>query len=105
VREYNEANRERKPVYEYPANILTVSHVQWCVERGIGFQIPKESAKHYRQMDAQKQHGKSLFGSGFIISDAAAAEKAAAEKAAAEKENVIIWPLSKREREIIDRLK
>jgi hypothetical protein len=115
VREYNDANRERKPVYEYPANILMVSHVQWCVERGIGFQMRKESAKHYRQMDAQKQHVKTLFGSGFIISDAAAAEKAAAEKAAAEKaaaekaaaekENVIIWPLSKKEREIIEKLK
>jgi hypothetical protein len=109
VREYKDANREIKPVYEYPANILTVSHVQWCVERGIGFQMQKQSAKHYRQMDAQKVHKKGLFGGGFIISDAAAAEKAAAEKAAAEKaaaekENIIVWPLSDRERDIINAL-
>ena len=110
VEHINQGAKPKKPKYEYPANILTVSQVGYMVERGVPFEVSKRSAKHYRQMDAQKQHGKTLFGSGFIISDAAAAEKAAAEKAAAEKaaaekENVIIWPLSKREREIIKGLK
>ena len=39
-----------------------------------------------------------------LLSDKKAAEKAAAEKAAAEKKDVIVWELSDRERDIINRL-
>jgi hypothetical protein len=107
--ELEERSKVRLPKYEYPLNVLTVSHISWIIERGIPLRFNKESVKHCRQMDAQKPHGKTLFGSGFIISDAAAAEKAAAEKAAAEKaaaekENIIVWPLSDRERDIINAL-
>ena len=50
--------------------------------------------------------GKAIFGTGLLLSDAAAAEKAAAEKAAAEKAaaekvDVEIWELSARERRMI----
>jgi len=53
--------------------------------------------------------GKTIFGSGFLISERAAAEKAAAEKAAAEKaaaEKAAAerWTLSKREILIIEEL-
>ncbi len=50
-------------------------------------------------MDAQKAHGKALFGSGFIASD-----KAAAAAAANKKDNVIIWELSEKEKQIISKL-
>ena len=71
------------PKYEYPANVATVSSIQWIIERGISLQIDKKDAAHCRGLDSQKLHGKAIFGSGFLISDIAAAEKAAAEKAAA----------------------
>jgi hypothetical protein len=115
--ELEERSKVRLPKYEYPLNVLTVSHISWIIERGIPLRFNKQSVKHYRQMDAQKPHKKAIFGSGFIISDAAAAEKAAAEKAAEEagkmqaekaeqarKENIIVWPLSDRERDIINAL-
>ena len=98
------------PKYEYPNNIITVSKVSYCVEKGINLTFDKKDLKHYSGMDAQKKHGKSLFGSGFICSDKAAAEaaQAAAEaaQAAAEakKNNVIIWELSEKEKEIIKSL-
>jgi hypothetical protein len=105
------------PKYEYPNNIITVSKVSYCVEKGINLTFDKNDLKHYRGMDAQKNHGKALFGGGFICSDKAAAEaaqaaaeaaQAAAEaaQAAAEakKNNVIIWELSEKEKEIIKSL-
>jgi hypothetical protein len=105
----NETTKANLPKYVYPANVLTVSMVSWMVEKGISFRLKKSELVHCRGLDSQKKHGKALFGSGFLISDAAAAEKAAAEKAAAEKAaaeriNVIVWQLSDRERKIIEGL-
>jgi len=88
------------PKYVYPPNIITVSHVAWVVERGISLRINKGHTRHCRGLEAQKKHGKAIFGSGFLIS-----EKAAAEKAAAEKENIIVWELSEKEKQIIESLK
>ena len=101
------------PKYEYPANVLTVSQLSWIVERGIHFEAKKSSVKHCRGLESQKAHGKAIFGSGFLISEKAAAEKAAAEKAAAEKaaekaaaekENIITWEISQKEWQIIQTL-
>jgi hypothetical protein len=106
IEDVQEANRERKelPKYVYPPNVLTVSHVAAIVERGISIRIDKNSTSHCRYLDCQKRQGKVIFGSGFLISEKAAAEKAAAEKAAAEKAAAIVWQLSDREQKIIDRL-
>jgi hypothetical protein len=105
------------PKYEYPNNIITVSKVSYCVEKGINLTFDKKDLKHYSGMDAQKKHKKALFGSGFICSDKAAAEAAQAAAAAAQaaaeaaqaaaeakKNNVIIWELSEKEKEIIKSL-
>ena len=88
--------------------------MQWCVERGVSMRFKKEDIYHIGGLDSQKPHKKSIFGSGFLLSEKAAtekaaaekaaAEKAAAEKAAAEKDNIIIWELSEREMEIIKSL-
>lgn len=51
-------------------------------------------------MDAQKKHGKALFGSGFLASNKAAVAAAAANK----KDNVIVWELSPKELQIIETL-
>ena len=99
------------PKYEYPDNVVTVSGISWMVEKGVSIKIDKKSARHCRGLASQKAHGKAIFGSGFLISEkaaaaqvdakAAAAEKAAAEKAAAEKDFTMVWGLSEREWEII----
>jgi len=90
------------PKYQYPDNIITVSKVAYCVEKGVNVTFFKDDLKHCRAMDAQKMHGVTLFGSGFLASNKAAAEMvAAAEKVA---KNVITWELSQREKEIIKSL-
>jgi hypothetical protein len=101
----NAARQVNLPKYEYPNEVVTVSKISWIIERGVSIRIDKSSAKHCRQLAAQKRHGKAIFGSGFLISEKAAAEKAAAEKAASQADNVIIWELSEREKKIIQGLK
>jgi hypothetical protein len=107
------------PKYEYPDNVLTVSMVAKWVEKGVSFSVNKNQVAHCRGLDDQKKHGKAIFGSGFLISEKAAAEKAAAEKAAAEKAAAekaaaekaaaekaaaVYWQLSEKEKNIIIKL-
>ena len=99
-------NSSPLPKYAYPINVLTVSDVQYCVEKGVEIKIMKSEAKHVRCLESQKKHKKAIFGSGFLISDKAAAERAAAERAAAERAaaeraDFIVWELSEKEKEQI----
>lgn len=106
-RELERINKLRKvnlPRYEYPNSVLTVSDMQWCVERGVSMRFKKNDIYHVRGLDSQKPHKKGIFGAGFLLSERAAAEKEAAKKEAAEKDNIIIWELSEREKEIIKSL-
>jgi hypothetical protein len=105
-----DAKKANLPKYKYPENVLTVSQVQKIIECGIRLCVLKNDVVHCRGLDSQKAHKKTLFGSGFLLSEKAAAEKAAAEKAAAEKaaaekNKIIEWPLSDREIKIIESLK
>jgi len=100
LEQINKNKAEPKLKYEYPNNILTVSMVHALVFRGVGLKLTNEQVAFCRGLDSQKEHKKAIFGSGYLISDSAAAEKAAAEKA-----DIIIWELSKKEKEIIKKLK
>jgi hypothetical protein len=103
-KELQRNNKASLPKYKYPDNIITVSKISYCVEKGISLTFDKKDVRHCRGMDAQKKHGKTLFGSGFIASDKAAAAQAAAQAAAAENDPIIIWELSEREKKIIKSL-
>lgn len=104
-----ERNKANLPKYKYPDHIVTVSKIAYCVEKGINIKIDKKDLRHYRRMDAQKKHGKTLFGSGFLASNKAAANLASNKVAAAaasvnKKNNVIVWELSHKELQIIETL-
>ena len=94
------ANREnlRKqtkelPKYSYPDNVLTAAIMQrWC-RYGVDYTLRVEDSMRIGELDAQRKAGKSIFGSGYLLSTRAAAERAAAERAAAVK-----WELSEAER-------
>ena len=101
-----EANKEnlRKmhkelPKYSYPDEVLTATMLGYMAAHGTSIEIDEKDVHFIRALDSQKESGKGLFGSGFLLS-----EKAAAEKAAAEKVDTNIWELSEREREIIKSL-
>ena len=101
----NAMNKHRQlPRYEYPPEVLTSSMLGYMAQHGIALEIEEKHTYFIRALDSQKESGKGLFGSGFLLSEKAAAEKAAAEKAAAEKIDTNIWELSDREREIVKSL-
>ena len=89
------------PKYSYPDEVLTATMLCYMAAHGVSLEISERDAHFIRALDAQKASGKALFGSGFLLSEKAAAEKAAAEKAAAEKINTDTWELSEREWEIV----
>lgn len=101
-----EANKEnlRKmhkelPKYSYPDEVLTATMLGYMAAHGTSLEIETKDVHFIRALDSQKESGKGLFGSGFLLS-----ERAAAEKAAAEKVDANIWELSDREREIVKSL-
>ena len=102
-----EARPPEKPKYSYPHDVITSTIVGYIGKYGVDYKLMPEDAIFIRSMDAQRKHGKSLFGGGYLLSEKAAAEKAAAEKAAAEKaaaekaaEKEYTFQLSEREREL-----
>ena len=95
------ADRKMLPVYSYPANVLTGTMVSYLSSHGVDFRVPRAHLSFTRSLDSQREEGKGIFGSGFLISEKAAAEKAAAEKAAAKKAAAKEWQLSDREKAII----
>ena len=96
-----EANKEnlRKmhkelPKYSYPDEVLTSTMLGYMAAHGTSLEIEAKDVYFIRALDIQKESGKVLFGSGFLLS----------EKAAAEKIDTNIWELSDREREIVKSL-
>ena len=83
------------PKYSYPDYVITSAKAAWMSAHDTDLRIKKESSAHIRFLDAQKETGKAIFGSGYLLSEKAAAEKAAATR----------WELSDREWAIVKSLK
>ena len=97
------------PKYSYPTALFTAPMGNYYSKHGVELKIKRSECVKVRELDAQKDMGKSIFGAGLLLSTAAterkaAAEKAAAEKAAAEKVAVHVFKLSDRELGIIAEL-
>ena len=80
--------------YSYPAEVLSSAMLQYFSAHGVDFRVQRKHTAFIRALDAQKELGKTVFGSGFLLSEKAAAEKAAATK----------WRLSERELAIVSSL-
>ena len=93
--------RKQVPKYKYPHFVVTAADLGYLAKWGIDLRIMAEDCFFIRALEEQKSHGKAIFGSGFLLSEKAAAEKAAAEKAAAEKASAKEWKLSESEKRII----
>lgn len=91
------------PVYRYPQNVITASMIGKLSRYGIDFAVRNDECCFIRALDEQKEHKKSIYGSGYLISDTKAAEVAGAAEAA-EAAETIKWQLSKRELDIVSKL-
>lgn len=98
------------PVYEYPDELLSSARFKAYAERGVDVKI--KNAVFCRELESQKEAGKAIYGGGFLCSSENARKireaKMNAERIAIELEKVeskkTVWPLSERERAIVDSL-
>lgn len=118
ITEANKKNLEKQhkqlPKYAYSDYVITAAMLNRFSKYGIEFSVAASESAFIRELDAQKENQKAVFGGGFLLSERKAAEKAAAEKAAEkaaaeksaiEKNDATVWQLSEREWEIVRSLK
>lgn len=95
---------ERKaklPVYVFPNNLVTAARLgKILMTTEVPVKIKKSEAHYCQNLDDMKANGKRIFGSGFLISDAAV-ERIHTNN---ENENEIHWCLSDREQAIVEDL-
>lgn len=58
-----------KPRYEYSTNVVTGATLGKYIDRDISLRVSREEVHFTRALDSQCKVGKSLYGSGLIISD------------------------------------
>ena len=90
---------KKLPKYKYPKYVVTATMLGYLSVYGVKWELKEEDGYFIRSLDSQRAVGKAIFGSGYLIS-----EQAAAEKAAAEKVDCTEWELSQNERNIIEEL-
>ena len=91
------------PKYKYPANVVTTRDFGNLSKNGVQLEIPRSEACVVSNLDSQKEHKKTIFGCGLLVSDRIAGEKIKAQ-AQTQTQADYIWTLSDREREIINKL-
>ena len=97
--------RKELPKYSYPLSVITSNMLTNFSRYGIDFEVAKDECFFIRQLDSQKESKKTLFGSGYLISERKRAEREKAEREKAEREKAEVWELSERELTIIHGLK
>ena len=85
------------PTYKYPSEVVTATGLAYLSKYGVPFDVSRDESVAIRELDAQKEQNKAIFGGGVLVSQAQAQPQ--------EQENEIHeWKLSDREKEIIHRL-
>lgn len=97
------------PKYDYPAEVVTAPMLARYSKYGIDFAVEPRECKFIRALDMQREMGKGIYGSGYLIGGDAARRRAEADDLAmrrggADAEPVTVWPLSARERALASRL-
>ena len=83
------ANTKELPKYDYPMNVITAAMMKRYARYGVDLKIRADDCIQVGSLDAQKQAGKGIFGSGLLLCERAAAVR---------------WELSDREKAIIQQL-
>lgn len=100
-------NKKKLPKYIYPDNLLRFHDLQDFNANGVDFKMNFNEAYFVRDLDCQKKLKKSIYGSGFFISDKKLKEKQEKQRNLIKSNKItksIKWELSEREQEIIRNL-
>lgn len=90
-------SRKHPPKYAYPTELLTVTRLNKVGKAGVDFRVKASDVAFIRALDSQRAVRKAIFGGGYLMSEAKAAELKAAE-------DVTVWPLNDREKIIVSSL-
>lgn len=96
-------NKPKKLKYQYPAEVLTVSSLMKIINAGIDMEFRENEVFLVDYLQEQKQYKKTIFGKGYLISEKLSAEKLSAENKIGD--DVFVWNLSEKEKQIIKNLK
>ena len=91
--------RREIPRYIYPLSVISPAYLYPYSRLGIDFVLPRSESVRIDALDSMRALGKSIFGSGWLLS-----ERLTAEREKAEREKATVWQLSDRERAIIAEL-
>ena len=132
VRKANEVNRaivvknngKMQAKYIYPESLIQSPFLCQCSRLGFDFVATVDETFQVPELDSQKEQGKAIFGKGYLVSDRLVelrrkfeseryerecafqkkVEKEKQLKEQAAREEATVWPLSERERKIIEGL-
>lgn len=102
VKRVRRESRKHLPKYAYPPELLTVTRLNKVGKAGVDFRVKASDVAFTPRLASQKAVKKAIFGGGYLMSEAKAAELKAAELKAAE--DVTVWPLNDKEKQIIGKL-
>lgn len=102
VKRVGRESRKHMPKYAYPPELLNVTRLNKVGNAGLDFRVKASGVAFTRALDSQRAVGKAIFGGGYLLSERKAAELKAAELKAAE--DVTVWTLSDKEKQIIGKL-
>lgn len=100
-------NKKKLPKYIYPNNLLRSHSLNDLNQNNIDFKVDFSEVHYLRALDMQKKIKKTIYGSGFFISDKKLKEKQEIENKLLKENKIkkpIMWELSEREKEIIRNL-
>nr|DAU89299.1 MAG TPA: DNA N-6-adenine-methyltransferase [Caudoviricetes sp.] len=106
VKRVRKEQHRHPPKYVYPRELLTVSRLG-KIAKQVEFRVKASDVAFTTRLASQKAVKKGIYGGGYLMSEAKAAELKAAELKAAElkaAEDVTVWPLSDSEKRIIENL-
>lgn len=102
VKRVRRESRKHLPKYAYPPELLTVTRLNKVGKAGVDFRVKASDVAFTPRLASQKAVKKAIFGGGYLLSEAKAAELKAAELKAAE--DVTVWHLNDKEKQIIGKL-
>lgn len=88
------------PKYNYPKELITAMQVVYMSHHDIDFKADASELYFIRELDAQKEFNKTIFGAGFLTSRGVAERK----RVVPDKIDGVNWQLSERELGIIQEL-
>lgn len=97
VKRVRRESRKHLPKYAYPPELLTVTRLNKVGKAGVDFRVKASDVAFTPRLASQKAMKKAIFGGGYLMSEAKAAELKAAE-------DVTVWPLNDKEKQIIGKL-